>query len=484
MNPNQVNSNWDGNMRWQAEHVVADTMEDLIGVLRRARGSRTKVRVVGSSWSWSRSIDPGPNGISVSLGNDFQKITWGADRKTIRVGAGVRLHTIQDKIGRGPEPLQFSPIGACTSDETSQTIGGLIATNVHHSGTATFFDRCEVLECVNFDDSTDGTPVQRKYRKKGGDSFMFAAFFGSVGTLGIITHATFTLDPVQHYQPQRIIKTQHIELDALMQEFLKYYQNHNGKFGELIVGAGRASALLYAVDIYREMVNTRGLPVQGKTDKNPFVATVGPWIEQQSQRLLSYTVPPVLFSVLWYPLQLVSDVISNPTDMLVRTFTRPVFSYVYACTSDRFLDCPYMDAELFVLVNDAVDLAGYLQSNMGLLQYDCFIGYRYVFRSDSAFVSPNGKGDVVAVDVDCRNLSRFREFREWMDKHLPIILKKYEGRVWLHMGKYTPESFVLDRYLESQFNDGWRWKQAKGMVDCYGTLSPEQVRSKTIHYVQ
>lgn len=172
------------NTHIQAESVVyATTVAEVQEGVRRAAERGLKVRTLGSGWSWTKYFVD--NAVYVRLvGGDVTAFQLSADQQTLTAGGGTLLYAIA--VDLRSRALQFEAYGCCMARNMSQTIGGALATNVHHTGVYSYADITRWVEVV----LADGT-VRRSYR--GEELFMLT--IGGGGQTGVIVRACFDVAP-------------------------------------------------------------------------------------------------------------------------------------------------------------------------------------------------------------------------------------------------------------------------------------------------
>src|SRR5687768_13592699 len=118
--------NWGGTLHFHPAAIERPgDVEQLQAVLRRADAQGRRVRVMGARHSWSPLIET--NGVLLDL-RRFDGLRMQGD--AVAVGAGVRLHTLNDFLDRhGRALLNLGFI-------TAQTAVGAVMTGTHGSGPA------------------------------------------------------------------------------------------------------------------------------------------------------------------------------------------------------------------------------------------------------------------------------------------------------------------------------------------------------------
>ncbi len=167
---------------------VSDTAEAL-SLLRDCAAAGRAVRVVGSGWSSSPVVWAGPNSSNVRLCGALRRLVrLDAPGRAAFVGAGMMLSelvaVLADEEARRPAepPLEWAPRGFCYLPRESQTFGGFIANNAHHSYTPTAYHHVEFVEVATF---VRGEPAVVN-ASRASHAELFESLFGGVGFTGIL----------------------------------------------------------------------------------------------------------------------------------------------------------------------------------------------------------------------------------------------------------------------------------------------------------
>lgn len=139
--------------------------------------------------------------VALALGGMNERVAHEPDDLTVTVEAGVRLDTMQARLAPHGQFLPLDPPGA-----DGATMGGVISANVcgplrHAHGTVR--DWLIGVRVVH----ADGTATKAGGRvvKNVAGYEMTKLYAGAIGTLGVITEATFKLAPIRRVQATGII---------------------------------------------------------------------------------------------------------------------------------------------------------------------------------------------------------------------------------------------------------------------------------------
>jgi len=114
---------------------------------------------------------------------------YDAQQGLLVVPAGMRLYQVyklSQLLGR-----EWRPKGYCFLADASQSVGGFIANNVHHSFTPTAFDETEALDLAVF----VGGRASIVHASRSERHELFSSAFGGVGIPGVIVRAYLRLRP-------------------------------------------------------------------------------------------------------------------------------------------------------------------------------------------------------------------------------------------------------------------------------------------------
>ena len=164
-------ANWSGDRRHKARLHTPDSEEAVVGIVR----AQPSIRVVGAGHSFNDGLMT--DGATVSLDELSGVVAIDAERKQATVWAGTRLRDLTAALLA--EDLAF----AALASHDAQSVGGLLATDVHGTGRdpAHFSDQVVALRLV------DGTG---RVHTLGPDDEWFRAAVGGIGAVGIVTQVT------------------------------------------------------------------------------------------------------------------------------------------------------------------------------------------------------------------------------------------------------------------------------------------------------
>ncbi|USQ84152.1 FAD-binding protein [Streptomyces phaeoluteigriseus] len=172
-------TNWAGNITYTAKELHRPASLD---ALRSLVAASERVRVLGSGHSFNAIVEPGADGVLLSLGALPAEVEVDAAARTVRVGGGVRYAELARRVhAHGlalPNMASLPHI----------SVAGSVATGTHGSGVGNGPLAAPVreVEIVTADGST--VVIGR------GDA-RFGGAVTSLGALGVVTALTLDLEP-------------------------------------------------------------------------------------------------------------------------------------------------------------------------------------------------------------------------------------------------------------------------------------------------
>ena len=190
-----------GNIRC-VDFECVDSREALTVLMDRAAAAGKGLRVIGSGWSWNPIIEAdGRSSNMVFTGPMSTRIAFDVAGLRASVAAGASICDFVFKAEEEGLEVEWPAKGFCFTPSESQTFGGFLATNVHHSHTPTAFDWVEAVEVAVFAGGVAAVvTASREVRPD-----LFASVFGSVGITGILVGLQLRLRRARRYD----VRTDH-----------------------------------------------------------------------------------------------------------------------------------------------------------------------------------------------------------------------------------------------------------------------------------
>ena len=315
--------------------------------------------------------------------------------------------------------LQLDAHGGCLIWKRCQTVGGVLATNVHHAGLPTYAERCAWLDLV--------TPTGQTVRVHAG-SQLFRLTVGGSGRTGIIVRAAFRLTPRTYYKVTPLLTTIGIR-KTFAAEMSEYAEAHDGT-------APLDLVYTRAIQPFGITVRVKAERVAAAAGTDAADASLGepPW----AYRLF---VSPLfrLAQELPYELWLLFQIPLMITASLMSTCARrgPVH-LDHAASLDYLTWEKHQEVEFFVPVPDAEAFGAWWDRYRRGTRYlrNALIGLRYVYGTDLAFAAnaPAGQ-NYVCFNIDSYHVPTFRGYTRELERAARAMREEFEGRVRTHPGK-------------------------------------------------
>ena len=277
-------TNWSGNYRYSTDKVFQPTtVAEVQDAVRSVEG----VRALGTRHSFNGIADSKIAQISTLKMKD---VALAADKRTVRVGAGIRY---------GDLAVMLDVMGVALHNMASLphiSVGGACATATHGSGmkNGNLATAVRAIEFV----AGDGT-VRTLSREKDGEKFAGAVV--GLGALGVVTHLTLAVQP--RYDMTQVVY-QNLPLSELEHHFADimgagysvslFTDWQKGLVGEVWIkrrvdqgGAAAMGARFYGATLATEKLHPiLGHPAEACTDQ---MNLVGPWYERLPHFKLNFT---------------------------------------------------------------------------------------------------------------------------------------------------------------------------------------------------
>ncbi|MFH9037854.1 D-arabinono-1,4-lactone oxidase [Streptomyces sp. NPDC017966] len=173
-------TNWAGNITYAAKELHRP--QSLHALQNLVAGS-SRVRVLGSGHSFNEIVEPGEDGVLLSLDALPPEIDVDTTTRTVRVGGGVRYAELAREVHRHGLAL------ANMASLPHISVAGSVATGTHGSGVGNgpLASSVRAVEIVVADGS--------KGRFTQGVANRFGGVVTSLGALGVVTALTLDLEP-------------------------------------------------------------------------------------------------------------------------------------------------------------------------------------------------------------------------------------------------------------------------------------------------
>lgn len=412
-------------VRWTPREVVfASTDDEVIRTVRYAVANG--LRVVTTSphlWSWTTSIAV-DGAINVQLTSSSVRVVG----DLAIADGGTLISAVYDAARHADRQLDAH--GGCLQWRTCQTVGGTLATNVHHAGLPAYGSRCEWVEIVD---------PRGKLVRVARDTPLFRLTVGGSGRTGVIVRAAFRLSPRTYYRKESVLRSLGFRA-SFEKEMEAFVEAHRAVapldliYGRGLLPFGLAGAARYdRVDAPSDRVDQLD-PRMGEA----------PWIYYLLMRplwILAQELGFEAFSLLFGILLLTSSQFSKLP-------SRGDVHLDIASTLDFVIWEPHQEVEFFVPVPIAREFGAWWDEYRRSTRYlrNAYVGLRYVYGDDLAFAanSPGGR-DYVCFNIDSYHVPSFRSYTRELQRAADTIRTRFNGEVRTHPGKLNLPSGTYSR---------------------------------------
>ena len=381
---------------------------------------KERLKVVGSLWSWQPSI--GDAEVLVKLAGNLSSpdlIVVGDG--WVHAPAGVRVSALYERLDSTTQ--EVVAIGGCYDHDTAQTLGGLVATNTHHSGQTTM---CDVLNSVTIVQFNRTIVVKR-------DDHLLHETVGGAGLTGVITHINVSTTPRLNWTKPTLQHGIKIglslvdEATSLMNYFKDQPPNTRYATYAQVPVAGR----LFLTGRYESaVVESDPKPVKGFHKRHGDLSLVSRWVQFLAQKILD-TWEAHIISIIaleWFALEESHQYWSDTH----HSTERLGFSHV--------TKLKHMEAEWFLPVDNALQILQYVEDTIN--EGDDFPKFRtqtlYALRFQHRVVceaSPSFGTDVVCLNFDSYLPTTWAKWRSELLKLEGMVLDRFPD-VRIHKGKF------------------------------------------------
>lgn len=424
--------NFGKTMSWKPGNIVeCENIACVMTTISNAKSQGHRVKAYGTGWSWSTTIASDGDVYILLKGSlaDALLATFNFtnEKPSVIVGGGVQAFHLYMELQ--PTGFNIEAKGGCLTAKESQTIGGLLATNVHHSGIKTFYDVVEWIDVV----TADGM-LQRTFR----DETLFRLTIGGGGRTGIIVQAKFELAPRATYENVQTIQPEDNSFRAFFQGFVDMVSGYEP---QEFIGIGLKSTLDSSFSGKLRMSEPSVNPVVLPPDYGDlsFLADL--------YRLADAVLDPLLPSSL-YDLYYLGGLATVLIGAAPETKGRSGEDLDVACSSSSTPHLKHQEIEFFVPVDLMNDVGSYLDSRFAesafpYIRDHGLFALRFVYGSNS-LTAANGvlhdgsSPDVVSVNIDSYQRSKWPKYNQELNELLSELSGQFPRLIRTHPGKYNP----------------------------------------------
>lgn len=417
-----------------------DSVGEVLAVVEEAKNNGRRVKGLGTGWSWSTTIASDDNDVYIVLTGglaDASVVEFDLAEPSVVVGAGVRAFDLYLELQ--DTGFNIEAKGNCLTAGESQTIGGLLSTNVHHTGIRTFYDVVQWVDVV-----TANGLILRAMR----DDDLFRLTIGGGGRTGIIVQAKFDLAPRATYEDVSDISQ---PSDDSFEAFFAEYVQLTEEFAPMeFIALG-----LRPPGIYGRLARRAGIVYTAKrrmatASSNP--AILPPNYGDQSfigRALVSVTnvlalfLPPLVFDGLY--LALIGTILQGVQPETEGTSGEDLD---VASSLANTPQLAHQELEFYVPTNLARDVGAFMDDRFAsgdfpVLEDHTLYALRKVFGSNSltaanGVMADGSLPDYLAVNMDSYQRSQWSRYNTELNNLLAELSARFPQQIRLHPGKYNP----------------------------------------------
>lgn len=459
--------------------IFIKTNKELLSIMNECYKKNIGIRVIGSGWNFNNTtISNNKNGITIKLTGDFDKFYL--DKDILVSGGGMMIHKLLKYLDK--TNLQLNACGGCMEPSESQTVGGLLATNVSGSGNVSFFDVVELIKLATF---VNGKSKIVQVKK---NTDLFNAAIGGIGVVGIIIEVNFKLVEKKFYKK---VKRQLVSKNELISNIQNYNSKKNNELtayahfrvnnisplNRIFNNKFFILIIIYLINLLPnnrfktyKIISFIGLVLhiiykyyfEGKYIKDTYYLTkkdINDFVVDFNTT--NYNELELLIRKIWTKVDLYTESIPY-IDSIINMFFRfillineefkydvyslfkpTVYTLSQACvriwgTTTKDIESEvYIRKKDFYIINDFLNNNKYYLPKIGIrITYEC----KSVIAANSIF-EDNKDGIVVKITFLEYNLTLKNQFRTFID-NLYLLLKN-KIIIRFHLGKYYPKEYDI-----------------------------------------
>jgi hypothetical protein len=428
-------------LAWNPQCVqIVHTDAEAVAVIEEAiRKKKSLVTVSRFMWSWGHQL--AQNGaIYVRVSDSHVKIVG----SSVETGAAALVSEVHLALTHAN--MQMSAHGACFTSRQCQSIGGVLATNVHHSGTSTFADSCEWVDVA-----TDVGKAIVIRAMKGSD--LFRATVGGVGRTGIVVRASFKTETRSYFYtdfaPRKAMNTMRRKKD-MCSEMEAIVSRYEGVAPNTLVSTT-------VVHPFFAVGETNAWVTSDRDRKKDLVAVFGKeklvWkYLAEPLNTIMYELPHVMYQAWFFVLMgvaflFLTDVPCDEKDQICMDF---------ACSMDIGTWITHYTWEAYVPTDIAAEFGrfydAYVKESSTVLRH-CVVNLRFVYGSDTFFAGNSpARYNYICVGIVAYHRPSFRHYRTNFENMTKELNERFPGRIRLHPGKVNPPGYTYPEEKAAKFD--------------------------------
>lgn len=401
-------------LSWTPTEIVYISCDnDAITCVKHAQDTGKRIVVVTQfRWSWSTII--AQDTINLMVTSKHVKVSG----NTIIADAGALVSALFINAGKVGKEMRAH--GGCYTEHECQTVGGVLATNVHHSGVSTFGQECIWVDvCIAYK-----TPrIIRIYR----DTESFAHVIGCAGRSGIILRAMFQLHNCSYYTTTTPLLRWRTTLKNEVNTFIDLFRDQI-KFKRIAVLA----VLPYWVSqtiIYNHVnVPLNPIDIPSGFGKKPFLWKT---VLQPLNTIFS-ELPHSLYQI-WK-----IGVLALAFSFFSKVPKRGDVSMDLACSQDFAVWCNHIAFEAFIPIKSVDEFFSWYDD---IVVKQCnfinrsFIAFRYIYGATRS-------SDSIAFGITVYHKSSYSKYRDELEWLTRAIYEKFGRTITYHQGKFNPAPYT------------------------------------------
>ncbi|CAB9516700.1 Oxidoreductase [Seminavis robusta] len=433
-----IQYNFGKTLRWTPGNIIECTsLGHVVANVGIAKNEGKRVKVLGTGWSWSTTIAGDGDTYLKLMGSfaDVSEAEFDLSEPSVVVGAGVRAFDLY--LALQDTGYNILAKGNCLARKESQTIGGLLATNVHHAGTATFYDVVEWIDVVT---SLDGENPIRTFR----DEPLFRLTIGGGGRTGVIVRVKFNLSPRDTYEN---VQDAVQPADSSFHSFFTLYEDFTGGYerNEFI---GFATRFPGVAQLVQQQFTGKRRMAEPSTNPAVMPSNYGDlnFLSKAILKLdgfLDFFLPPFLYEI--YVGALLAFVLLGEQPDRDGKVGEDL-DLATSLTATIYLK--HQELEFFVPRDLIGEVGSYLDSRFSVGKYPYIFKHALFVLRDvygcNSLTAANGvmsdgtSPDVIAVNIDSYQRSQWKKYNTELNEMMADLSAEFPRVMRTHPGKYNP----------------------------------------------
>lgn len=399
-----------------------------------------RVKPFGSLWSWSTQIaQDGDTYIRLTGpmadASLIEVVLTEENSPSVIVNGGVKAFDLYMELQQTAYNIESK--GSCLTAAASQTVGGLMATNVHHSGTKSFYEIAEWIEVVTANDG-----LVRTFR----DEPLYRVTVGGAGRTGVIVRVQLQLVPRATYlDVENVPQPSDESFQTFFSEFVGLTEGYEDN--ELIGVGLRKPGYLTSIgpdSIYLKRRTPTPLPNPAVLNANYGKLSIFGRFVTVLDNITDWFMPPFLHTLLGSIFFIYFFDGAQPDRRGTMGEDLDV-----ASSFSNLPNVKHLELELFVPTSLASALGAFLDHKFAAGEYNyifrhSLVALRYVPGVNSLTAANGVLADgttpdaFLAVNFDAFQRSRYSRFRAELSAMLADVSAAFPLQIRTHPGKYNP----------------------------------------------